>query len=388
MAQPPIPEETGAYAFSLEETTQTNLTLGTPYQGTLAGSGQAQLFIVTLANPGALAVELTDTNANDENEVYVSLGTAPTRDTFQYRYTSTGADQTLALAAQPGTYYILVYNNLVTSPGSNYTFLVQGGPFVLTGSTPGKVGDSQAATLLVSGVFPLAYLSATSYQIQFISAGGTAYPASPLYLSPTSLGIGSGGTESVNGTMTMAGTLPANALAAGSYSAKVTDDQGDSQTLPDVLTVTAGGAGVLKTSISMPDPIGYHEASTIYVTYSNVGTAPMDAPLLVLTATQNGEQGAFLSLDPSDAGLGYWTNTTPAGFSQTVQFLASGAIPGILEPGESITVPVYYGGWLHSQWDFSRPPIYFTLGDLDTTNTQTLEWSSLKAGPFNRGSHK
>ena len=65
------------------------------------------------------------------------------------------------------------------------------------------------------------------------------------------------------------------------------------------------------------------------------------------------QPGAFLSLDPALAGLGYDSNTTPAGFSQTVQFLASGATPGMLEPGESVHVPVYYGGWLSSQWNSS-----------------------------------
>ena len=38
----------GAYAFELEQTSVTNLTLGTPYSGTLAGSGQAQLFAVSV----------------------------------------------------------------------------------------------------------------------------------------------------------------------------------------------------------------------------------------------------------------------------------------------------------------------------------------------------
>ncbi len=144
--------------------------------------------------------------------------------------------------------------------------------------------------------------------------------------------------------------------------------------------MTAGGTGVLKTSIDVPNPVGYHVPSTLYVTYSNVGAAPMPAPLLVLTATMNGQQGAFLSLNSSLAGLGYQSNTNPAGFSQTVQFLASGAIPGVLEPGETETVPVYDGGWLQSQWDLTRPPIYFSVGDLDTTNTQTINWSTLSAG--------
>jgi len=371
---------TRAYSFDLEQTSVTDLTLGIPYQGTLAGNGQAQLFVVTVTSPTVLGVALTDANTSDQNEVYISSGSVPTRDAYQYRFTTTGANQTLAVSAQPGTYDILVYNNLVATPGSSFTLLVQGSPFVVTGLTPGKVGNGQPADLLVTGVFPLAYQSPNAYQIQFVSAGGTIYPASPLYLSPTSLGIGPGGSENLNGTMTMAATLPPNTLPAGTYSVLVTDNLGNTQSLPNALTVTAGGTGVLKTSISVPNPIGWHEPSTLYVQYSNVGTAPMPAPLLVLTATQNGEQGAFLSLDPSDAGLGYVSNTTPAGFSQTVQFLASGAVPGLLEPGESITVPVYYGGWLTSQWNSSRPPIYFTVGELDATNTQTIDWGSLKAG--------
>ena len=34
---------------------------------------------------------------------------------------------------------------------------------------------------------------------------------------------------------------------------------------------------------------------------------------------------------------------------------ASGATPGVLEPGESAQVPVYYDGWLNSLWDFFVP---------------------------------
>src|SRR5208337_2304649 len=324
-------------------------------------------------------VALTDANTSDQNEVYISLGSLPTRDSYQYRFASTGANQTLAVSAQPGTYDILVYNNLAASPGSNFTLLVQGSPFVVTGLTPGKVGNTQAATLLVTGVFPLAYQSAAAYQIQLVSSGGTTYPASHLYLSPTSLGINSGSSANINGTISMSAALPPNTLPAGTYTVLVTDNLGNTQSLPNALTVTAGGTGVLKTSISVPNPMDVHSAATLYVQYSNVGTAPMAAPLLVLTATRGGQQGAFLSLDPSDAGLRYASNTTPAGFSQTVQFLASGAVPGILEPGESVAVPVYYGGWLESQWENANENV-FSLGELDTTNTQTIDWSPLQAG--------
>ena len=69
----------------------------------------------------------------------------------------------------------------------------------------------------------------------------------------------------------------------------------------------------------------------------------------------------------------------PPGYGQTVQFLASGATPGLLEPGEDIKIPIYYAGWLQGQWDFTRPPINFTVGAIETTDTTPFDWSALQA---------
>ena len=83
-------------------------------------------------------------------------------------------------------------------------------------------------------------------------------------------------------------------------------------------------------------------------------------------------------MDATKQGAGFWTSATPDGFSHSVQFLASGSTPGLLQPGESVKVPVYYAGWEHDQWDWSRPAINFTVGVLDSTNTQPVDWNSLK----------
>ncbi len=106
----------------------------------------------------------------------------------------------------------------------------------------------------------------------------------------------------------------------------------------------------------------------------------MPAPLLVLLATQNGQSGALLSLDPSLQGKSPQTAVTPFGYSRTLQFLANGATPGVLEPGESETVPVYYGGWLTSQWDTSGPAPTFSLGVLTADSTAVVIWSWMQAG--------
>ncbi len=374
------PPQTGAYAFQLVNDTITNLTLGAPVTETIHGTGQSQYFELHITQPGQVELTLQDSTSADENQLYVNLGSVPTVDAFHpWYFTGASASKQLSIpTATPGNYFILVYNDLASAPGNQYTLEAQAVPFTLSSFAPGKVGSATAATLLVNGSFPLAYQSATAYQIQFITGGGSILPVSPLYLAPTGLSTTSPGIS--DGSITMSATLPANTLPAGTYSVRITDSLSNTQTLTNALTVTSSGTGVLKTSLDVPNPVGYHVPSTLFVTYTNVGTAPMPAPLLVVTATMNGQQGAFLSLNSSLAGLGYWTNTTPAGFSQTVQFLASGAIPGILEPGETATIPVYDGGWLLSQWDLSRPPIYFTVGELDTTNTQTINWSTLAAG--------
>src|SRR5262249_37413675 len=109
--------QAGSYAFALNVTSVTPLTLNVPSQGTLAASGQAQLFTVTLTGTTALGVILTDLNSKDQNEVYVSRGAAPSRDSYQYRFSTVGAGQKVVLTGQADIYDILVYNNLVTTPG-------------------------------------------------------------------------------------------------------------------------------------------------------------------------------------------------------------------------------------------------------------------------------
>ena len=113
---------------------------------------------------------------------------------------------------------------------------------------------------------------------------------------------------------------------------------------------------------------------------SRLEDAAIAAPVLQLTASQNGNLGAFLTLDPTLKNQGFNTNSAPAGFGQSVQILASGSTPGVLGPGESAAVAVYYGGWLNSAWNAANPGVAFTVGVLSTDNTTTIDWSSMEAG--------
>src|SRR5262249_46276195 len=60
----------GSYAFRIVETSQTVLTLGTTYGGTLIGSGQAQVFRVDLPAAQQLRVVLDAAANGNRNELY------------------------------------------------------------------------------------------------------------------------------------------------------------------------------------------------------------------------------------------------------------------------------------------------------------------------------
>ncbi|WP_020467969.1 Calx-beta domain-containing protein [Zavarzinella formosa] len=350
---------TGSYAFRLAQTTLVDLTAGTPLQGTLAGGGQVQLFRVTATSGQSLLVKLHDNTPGDNNKLYVSYGAPPTLADYQFRSTdATGADQqVLVPQAYAGVYYILLYSQAVPAP-SSFTLTASSQEVILGDISPMRSGTGADTTMVLTGTG-----FNTGSLVSLIASDGTAYPAAASLDSPTRL----------------TATLAAGTIPAGSYRVRVTQAGGAASEVPG-FTLVQGGKAKLVTDIKVPNPVGYHAASTIYVTYSNTGDAAMPAPLLVVSATQNGKQGALLTLDATRIASGFWTSATPDGYAQSVQFLAGGASPGVLLPGESVTVPVYYAGWLTDQWDFSRPPIYFTVGTLDTTNTETVDWSALKAG--------
>src|SRR5439155_12053828 len=65
----------------------------------------------------------------------------------------------------------------------------------------------------------------------------------------------------------------------------------------------------------------------------------------------------------------------PEGFSDTVQVLASGATPGLLQPGESSRVPVYFAGLQHPQ---GASVVHFALTVSTQDQTDPVDWSALR----------
>lgn len=349
---------TGAYAFEVEQPASSVQSLAGNFTGTWSGSGQAEYFKVSVSQMGPLLLQLSDPNGNDHVEMYASLGAPPTRQSYDFGTNGGGSNQNLLIpSAAAGTWYVLVYGESVPSGTGSFTLSADTAEIFLTGVSPSSGSTLTNLDLNLTG----AGFSAGS-QITLVAGGGGSYTAtSSVCDSPTQI------SATFN-----AGTVP-----AGIYSVKVTQPDSTSAQLSSAVDITSGGQAVLTTKVEVPNPIGRHIASIIYVDYANTGTAPMPAPLLVLSATNPlGESGALMTLNSALQTSGFYTSATPAGYSQSIQILASGATPGILAPGESGRVPVYYGGWLSSQWDFSQATLSFSLTAIQANDATPVNWAS------------
>jgi RHS repeat-associated protein len=350
----------GAYAFRLDQTAQTTLTLGTTYQGTLAGSGQPQLFRIDLATTESLLVVLKYASAADHNELYLKFGAPPTRSDYQYKFSTPASanQQVLAPAAAAGSWYILLCAALVPAP-SSYTITATSGAIFLTGVTPDHSGNAAAAilTLTSSGFDPLTTVS-------LIAADGTVHPAT---------------TTSIDLPTRITATFAAGSVPAGTYTVQVSKSGIAPASLPDAFVIDPGGQSNLQTQIILPNFLGRHATATLYVEYTNTGDVAMPAPLLVLSGTLN----PFLTLDPTRVVAGLWTSALPDGFSHSIEILGSGATPGVLQPGETMRVPVYYAG-LQQPW-VSTPTVTFRLTVTNPDDATPIDWASLQDGLRPRG---
>jgi RHS repeat-associated protein len=348
---------------SLSSFVPTPTSLGSASTNAFTATEQSQYFAVQVPSGGDLQVTLTALSGLGVNEVYLSRGTLPTPGSYDYRFPLNGSpNQTIFVPnAGAGTWYILVYN--ASGPLGSYTLTTQFlTGIILNSVSPTSLGNSAAGTVAINGAG-----FSPGDNVELVD-GGNVYPASNVAVLSASQ---------------IQADFDFTTVPPGSYSLQISSGA-NSASIP--FTVTGGGSAILVTSLSIPNPIGYHIPSTLYVQYSNTGQVAMPAPLLVVSAIQypnpvlpeDGVSAALMTLNASLQGLGFWTTAIPQGFANVAQFLASGKTPGVLQPGESETVPIYYAGW-QQPWNFSYPPIQFTLGVLEVTNTTPVNWGSLES---------
>ena len=348
----------GTYSFRLVPTEQQPLTLGVGYQGELVGSGQAQLFQFDLPTTAPLWIVLASSVTNNHCELYARFGAPPTRASFDARGhdAAGGGQQILMSCATVGSWYVLVFGDDIHTPGT-FTLRASSANILLLSVTPNRGGRNLENTLTLGG----AGFDA-SCSVALLAGDGTAYPAT---------------RRDVDSFTQVTATFAPGTLPVGAYSVRVAQTGGAVSTLSNTFTVLEVGEARLATAPIVPATMGYHAVATAYAEYRNDGEVAMPAPLLVLTAEQNGRAGAFLSLSPNRLVEGFWTSADPEGFSHSVQILASGQTPGVLQPGESVRVPVYYAGW-QQPWDMEYPGVEWKLGVLKSDDTTPVDWAALK----------
>jgi len=348
----------GAYGFAMQLTSVTSLAPGVLHNGTWAGSGQAQIFSLPVTTISPLLLALSDSDASHRAEVYIRFGSPPTRQIYDFAVKGKGANHDLMIpSATAGTWYILVYGESIPNNAGNFTLLAQPTEVVLTSTSTAKISPSTSTTITLTG----AGFNSGSI-VRLVGSSGTIY-------------LAAGSTTDLYTQMTA--TFAANTIPPGTYTIRITQSSGAVAELPAGLSVVAGQA-VLATSVEVPSPMGQNVATTLYVNYANTGNAPMPAPLLILTGTnRSGLDGAFLTLDGNMQVAGFWTSALPSGYTPSVQILASGATLGVLAPGESARIPVYYAGWLPSKWT-GGPALDFSLKVIRETDTTSMDWLSLE----------
>ncbi len=343
-----------SYTCRLQETAITNVVIGTPFTGTLVGSAQAQLFVITNSANMPMRITLINTGTGNRNELYASFGVPPTRGTFDYRaWTPVGANQQLLIpGAYAGNWYVLVYGDTIATPGG-YTIQVDTAPIYLQSLTPAQYGNAGTASIDILG-------AGFDNTAQVSLVGGTTRAANNVTL--------------VSGSHLIA-DIDVTGLAPNTY--QLTVSQGTNvAALP--FQVTWATMSWLWTHLTVPSQLGRHAPATIYIEYANTGNTAMPAPLLVLTASQP----PIMYVMPAAAGAesifkGYWTPAEPIGWSEKIQVLAYGQTPGLLQPGESNTIAIAYAGLLQP-WDFSQNSVVFTVGILTVDNTTAVDWGSWK----------
>ena len=345
-------ESTGWYIddVQLSHYIPSSISISEDTNGTFHSDDERHYYALEVPPRGHLNFVLDDFDNSGINEVYIRYGALPSPGEYDYRFTSQGgADQEIFIPnAIPGTWYILVIGASVQGDGQ-YTIRTEFSTgIIMKVISPDHLGNAGPALFTIKGAG-----FAPTDSISLVGAD-TLQAQSVSFLSASEL----------------IAEFDVIGITTGTYQLQVSSDF-STASMP-VQIIDATGAS-LETRIIVPDRLGYHAIATAYVEYENTGDIAMYAPLLTVSATQNDRQGALLTLDSSRIKNGFWTSAIPEGFSTSVQFIASGATPGLLQPGETGRIPVYYAGWL-KPWDFSYPPIYWNLSVLQANSTTSADW--------------
>ena len=348
-----------AYAFKLNQTLLTDLPLGTNFTGQFTGSGQPQLFRITLTNSGPLRISLANGDAGNRAEIYVARDGPPTRGSFDFSSADgPGANREILIpSASAGTFYVLVYGDYIPAPGA-FTIQVTSAGVYLTSITPNRHANNVGFAMTLTGA---GFESGTT--VELLAGGGvTAVTATNV---------------SVDSYSQITAFFPPTLVSTGLYSVRIQQPDNDSATFTNGFEMLAPGHPNFNSKLIIPSALGRHGLATLYIEYENAGNASMAAPLIQLRSSDNdGSDRPLLTLSQQRLSGGFWTRVLPEGFGHSVTILASGQQAGLLHPGEKMRVPVYYAGLLQP-WDFSDTKVELGLSVIETGDGNPMNWEGI-----------
>ncbi len=314
---------------------------GVPAGGTLRREDRADYYAVEVETGDSVVITLDGHASGGANELYVSFEAVPTRLHYDHKVALGGQDLELGVpgVAGGGTFYVLVYADQIDAP-TPYEITVEAAEVILTEISPPRHGNVTPGTLTLTG---LGFDENTS--VAFVDTDGREwFPTAVHVHSPTVLTV----------------DLDLPNWPADVYDVRISQPGGEGDELIDALTIVEGGLSHLETNLIVPGRIRPGGNITVWVEYQNTGEGPMPSPLLEL---QSSNGGRFMM----DLGL-------TVDVTDRVQFLAtgSGATPGILQPGDSGRIPVYFLNT--TRWSDS---VTFTLGTLTAADTTSIDWITL-----------
>ncbi|MHC4178875.1 MAG: hypothetical protein ACYSWU_15290, partial [Planctomycetota bacterium] len=334
---------------------------GTPQGGTLSTEDRSDYYAVSTEMQGSLATLLSGLDLDADAEFFVSYETIPTR--LAYDYCSTlnqqGDPATLIAGTVSGNYYVLAHGNSLGEDGSSsYEMRATAGELLLADLSPKRHGNASVCTMTITGAgFD------TSTSVKFVAANGTEHTADDVqYVSPTTLvatldlpNWGNHGDESP-------------------YDVVVEEADVVPSVLENIFQVVEGVVSQLETNLIVPSRVGFRIPirQTIWIEYANTGDVSMPAPLLELHGSHSARITADVDLAVPVGGFG-----EVPGVTDMVQVLGIGAsaTPGVLQPGESGRIPIYYIGLAAPT---SYPRVTFTLGTLTADDTTLIDWPAIK----------
>lgn len=270
------------------------LFLDVPYDDQFTTANQDRLYRIDIVAGRPLLVQLDSAAATGSLELYVRYGIPPTTYDFDAagRVAASPDQAAVVPVTQTGTYFILVHSRAGAATTDDFSILVTQPEFSLESIDTNSAGDAGFATIGVRG---FDFSSATEITL---ARGATTLVATKTQLVDPTL---------IYATFDLTGT------ELGAYDV-VAVDGAESDVLTGVFEVVAGTGGRLEYDVIAPALARVGRESFIVVTYKNVGSNDIDAPLL----TMSSEKEKFRLLDQA----GY--------VGDTIQFL------GLTEDGRTV----------------------------------------------------